>query len=268
MENRQPDYRFFCLGVFVLIAGTIVFRANGGALDIAITNFFYNADLMPGNRFFLARLQPWDWFKKNDSTFAIVLIFPLAFMLVLGLIRSSFRGLVRYASFGLSSVLIGPGLVVNVLFKGFWGRPRPSQTLIFADSLTPDELPFYKVWQPAFLDGLDKASFPCGHASIVIAYIVIAYIFINPQISSRLFGEFRPWKLKLFIGLKYFGLVLAFAGGFVMGLTRIVQGAHFASDVLWSFGMVLLVNWIVYYFVFKIPQWEMKIMTQTADMTA
>lgn len=258
-NSTQPNWLLFGIGILILVAGTIFFRLDAGAFDIAVTKLFYNADLPAGQRFFLAKTEPWLWMKKNDSTFAVFLLVSLIIGLITGLSNRKYRSLVKYSLFGIVSGLLGPGILVNFLFKGYWGRPRPSQTVLWPDSIRPDNLPFYKVWEPAFLDGLDKASFPCGHASIVVIFIVFFYIFKQPDVTAHLFGEFRQWKVKLFTSLKYTGLFIAFPGGLLMGLTRIIQGAHHASDVLWTFGMVLLTNWGLYYFVFKIPQWEQRV---------
>jgi membrane-associated phospholipid phosphatase len=242
--------------MLILFSGTLFFRWNNGAFDKAITNHFYQAELPAGDRFFLAKTQPWLWLKQNDGTFALILTLPLLALLAASYQNPKYRRLKRYAGFGLASVAVGPGLLVNVIFKDYWGRPRPTQTLLWPDSATPDNLPFYKIWEPAFLDGIEKNSFPSGHASIVVAYVVLFYLFKNPEIVAYSFDEFKKWRVFLFTGFKYLGLGISFIGGGLMGFTRIVQGAHFASDVLWSFGMVLLTNWIFYYYIFKIPRWE------------
>jgi len=44
--------------------------------------------------------------------------------------------------------------------------------------------------------------------------------------------------------------------GLAMGVARMAAGGHFASDVLWSGYLVFLVNWLLYYFVLRIPQIE------------
>jgi membrane-associated PAP2 superfamily phosphatase len=41
-----------------------------------------------------------------------------------------------------------------------------------------------------------------------------------------------------------------------LSLARIVQGAHFVSDTLWSFGTMMLISGILYYFVLRIPSQE------------
>jgi membrane-associated PAP2 superfamily phosphatase len=253
----EPDWTLFFFCILILVGGTLFFRMDAGRFDIEITNYYYDSTRLPGERFFLGKQEPWNWLRKNDGTFTLLLVLPLLLTLMASFIKSEFQVLRKYALFGLTSVLLGSGLLVNVLFKGYWGRPRPREVLWWPDSVTPDNLPFYKVWDPAFLDGFAGRSFPCGHASIVIAYLVIFYMFKHPEVMAKIIGGVQSWKIKIFTILKYAGLSITFIGGGLMGLTRIVQGAHFASDVLWSYGMVLSANWILYYFVFKIPKWEM-----------
>lgn len=262
VKFSEPDWNLFYFYILILVVGTIFFRLDAGKYDIEMTNLFYDSAQPPGDRFFLGKEEPWNWLRKNDDTFTFLLVLPLFLSLIASFIKAEFKYLRKYSLFGLTSVLLGSGLLVNILFKGYWGRPRPREVLWWPDSINADNLPFYKVWDPAFIDGFDSKSFPCGHASIVIAYIVIFYIFKHPEILAKISGEVRSWKIKLFTAFKYIGWSVAFIGGGLMGFTRIVQGAHFASDVLWSFGMVLLSNWILYYFVFKIPQWERAALTK------
>jgi len=254
--SRAPNFRLFWLAMILLILGTLLLRFDNGKVDICITSAFYNAELPAGERFFLANEMPWYWLKQNDDSFTVALMVILLFLLAVGLVNQKYRPCIRYSFFGLTSMIIGPGLLVNVLLKGYWGRPRPSQTVLWPDSETPDNLPFYKVWDPAFLDGLDKASFPCGHASIVVVYVILFYIFKHPETIAYITDSQHAWQIKLFFFAKYSGLVIGFIGGGIMGFARIVQGAHHASDVLWTFGIVLLVNWSLYYYVFRIPGWE------------
>ena len=255
---REPDFRLFWIGIIFLIMGTIFFRFDGGKYDILITDHYYHVELPVGERFFLARAEPWATFKKNDGTFTVIPVIFCFYLIGTGLIIPKQRPLVRYGSFGLLALIIGPGLLVNVLFKGFWGRPRPSQTNLWPNSLAPDNLPFYKVWDPAFADGLNNTSFPSGHVSAVVVSVVLFYMFKHPATMARISGDYAELKIKLFTVIKYAGLIIAWAGGILMGFARIVQGAHHASDVLWSYGMVIPVTWGLYYYVFRIPAWEQK----------
>jgi membrane-associated PAP2 superfamily phosphatase len=65
-------------------------------------------------------------------------------------------------------------------------------------------------------------SFPSGHASMGFYLMAPAFLLFHRR---RLAHSF------VLVGL---------AGGLALGITRILQGAHFPSDVLWSAGFVYL----------------------------
>ncbi len=113
-------------------------------------------------------------------------------------------------------MLIGPGLVVNSVFKEHWGRPRPREIVQFGGQKT-----FLKVWQKG--QSGNGSSFPSGHASM-------GFFLLSPYFLLR--RRFKKWAWT------FLGLGLGF--GLLMGLVRMMQGGHFASDVLWAGGMVYL----------------------------
>lgn len=124
-----------------------------------------------------------------------------------------FQGHRRAAMIGLFfalSLVIGPGLVVNAVFKDHFGRPRPIQVTEFGGPLKT--LP---LGQPG-IAGKGK-SFPSGHASMGFFLGLPAFLFLRRH---------RGWCVGFFV----FGVV---AGG-LMGVARILQGAHWLSDILWS----------------------------------
>jgi lipid A 4'-phosphatase len=100
---------------------------------------------------------------------------------------------------------LGPGLVVNVLAKGFGGRPRPDQILQFGGLLE-----FRHPFEPGFAH--KGFSFLCGHCSM-------GFMFMG------LFFLLRGWR-------RWACLVGGFLFGLLQGVGRIVQGSHFASDAL------------------------------------
>ena len=112
---------------------------------------------------------------------------------------------------------VGPGLVVNVLFKDHYGRPRPREV----QELGGEE-PFLPVW----VKGSDTQakSFPCGHCSMGF-YLSTPYLLLKRR-------RRRTGYAVLAAGLVYGGL---------MGVARMMAGGHFLSDVLWAGGM----TWIV-----------------------
>ena len=254
-KKNQKIWTLFAV-LLVLIAGSLLLRIDNGFLDRTVTDAAYRSHLPPGERFYLANSAPWNWLNQNDAVFTFALALPLLGLFILSFLFAEYRPWRRYAGFGLAAFVIGPGLVVNVLFKGYWGRPRPWQTELWPNSVNPPNLPFYRLWEPAFADGLHKPSFPSGHVSIVVIYLVLFYMFNRPQIVAYLTPHYSLFKEKLFAVLKYSGITIAIAGGILMGIARIVQGAHHLSDVFWSFGMVFLVIWVLYHYVFRIRQWE------------
>jgi len=105
---------------------------------------------------------------------------------------------------------IGPGLIVNVVFKDHWGRARPRDVAEFGGT---------KQFTPAFIisDQCDRnCSFVAGHPSMAFALAALALILAR-----------RRRELLL-------GMGLALALGLMVGFGRIVQGGHFLSDVVFS----------------------------------
>jgi len=109
---------------------------------------------------------------------------------------------------------LGPGLLINGILKPCWGRPRPHDTIPFSGA---DKY----VRVGAIGNGSEGASFPSGHASM--GFYLMAPGFVLYRKRRRL-------------AIMFFALGLA--GGTIMGLARIVAGSHFASDVVWSAGIV------------------------------
>ncbi|MFM2480888.1 phosphatase PAP2 family protein [Celerinatantimonas sp. YJH-8] len=110
-------------------------------------------------------------------------------------------------SFLMITLILGPGLLVNTVLKDHsFGRPRPIQIEQFAghDDFAP--VLHYSG------ECRHNCSFVSGHASIAFYFIVLAWVFKK----RRLF-----W---LGVGL-----------GSLVGFIRILQGAHFLSDIVFAF---------------------------------
>lgn len=122
---------------------------------------------------------------------------------------------------------IEPGLVVNAGFKDHWARPRPCQLTEFGGVFT-----FQQPWQPGdpyeSIPGTKKPSFPCGHAAM--GFFMIAPWFILRRKNHR------TASLWLAGGLAF---------GALIGASRISQGGHFLSDIVWSGTLVYLTGLIL-----------------------
>lgn len=191
------------------------------AIDLTISGWFYK----PQQGFFL----------KEETLFVflydlvpiIVDVFEILFpiILLLGFVGPLQRYLVtcRKPTIYLSLVLLlGPGLLVNGVLKNHWGRARPKQTILFGGNKT-----FTAAWIPSN-QCKHNCSFTSGHASMGFYFLSFGYLFPRQR---------RRW---LGIGL---GL-----GGFI-GLARIAQGAHFISDVVFSFFAIYFTTKLVFYLI-------------------
>ena len=116
-------------------------------------------------------------------------------------------------------LVIGPGLVVNIIFKNHFGRARPVQTQELGGKQT-----FSSLGDPGPSPG--GKSFPCGHASMGFYWL-------------GLFVFFWRDRRELAWGFCALGLT----HGLIMGLGRMAQGGHWPSDVLWAGGFVYITAW-------------------------
>jgi len=116
----------------------------------------------------------------------------------------------RGVLFVLLTVGVGNGL--NQLLKRIFARPRPE-----------------------IEDQLSSFSFPSGHAQIsVLFFLTLAYL-ISKWLKNK------KWKFITY------GLMLVLI--FLIGLSRIAEGRHYATDVLagWSIGYTWFIVSVLWY---------------------
>jgi membrane-associated PAP2 superfamily phosphatase len=200
-------------------------------VDIQAAALFYQptsaGDLWPGE------FDPlWRFFYYGAPLFAGLLGVGAFAVLLLGLAKKNWLKWRRHAAFVLLTLALGPGLVVNVIFKDNWGRPRPRQIEVFQGN-APYLPPL------AMGENNDGKSFPAGHASVGFSFFVLWFL----------------WRRRHRL-LAWGGLIGASLLGLLMGLGRMAAGAHFLSDVLWAGYLLFLVALINYYFILRIPQQE------------
>ena len=203
----------FLFVVGLLFVLTIVFYFSD--LDLAISSLFFDG------KWFLAERQPWLFLYDYGNIPSISMGVASLIYLIISIFKNNIREFRRAAIFILLTLILGPGLMVNSVFKKHWGRQRPRQVEQFQADGT-----FTKVWVKTSSGG---SSFPSGHAAIGFFVLTPFFVFV-----------------KRYKKLAYTLFWLGFAYGLFMGVGRVVQGAHFTSDVLWSFGMVFLCNQLLY----------------------
>jgi len=133
----------------------------------------------------------------------------------------------RTALYLLLVMIVGPGLLVNSVFKDHWGRARPSQVTEFGGSKQ-----FTRAAIPA--DQCPKnCSFVSGHASVGFYFLALAFVL--------------PRRRALW-------LVLGTGLGLGIGLVRIMQGGHFLSDVIFCGIIVYLTARVLHALMFPAPK--------------
>lgn len=199
----------------VLILLTVVLHRTNADLRLAALFYQPSADWMLRSR------EPWRLLYDYAWVPAAVMCMPALILLVAGLWHRPSRRWRKIAAFLVLLLLLGPGLMVNLVFKEHWGRPRPKEIVDFGGTHT-----YLQVWQRG--EAMGNGSFPSGHASI--GFFLIAPYFVFRKQS-------RQWAWFFLAG----GTV---AGGLV-GIARIGQGGHFVTDVLWAWGFVYLTGLVL-----------------------
>jgi lipid A 4'-phosphatase len=196
----------------VLVLFSIVVRALD--LDLRVARHFHRSGASPawagnGSAFwnFVYRFGPW----PADIVGGGALIgFIVTFF------RPSLRRHRRSLLLLATVLAVGSGLLVNVTLKQHWGRPRPRDCVEFGGTR-----PFLPVGQP----GGSRAGegFPSGHAAN-------GFYFLSLYVLWR--GR-RPRAAAL-------GLLAGLVMGSILSMQRMLVGAHFLSDCVWSAGIVVL----------------------------
>jgi lipid A 4'-phosphatase len=207
--------------IVLLAAGAITALAFGlyPQLDLSISALFYDQAVR-------------DWPANHDLLFAVHRNFNayLAFILVIftiavpaiAAIRRRTPWLIsgRAAWFLIGSFILGPGLIVNVLLKPEWGRPRPGEVIPFGGKLD-----FVAWWNPFGACG-GNCSFVSGEESLAVW--MLAFAMVLPQ-------RYRTAAITA-----------AALNCAAIALGRIAMGSHFASDVLFAAVLTGLSVWVAY----------------------
>ena len=218
LEKDLKGYvkRYGDIALFVLVSALFLLWPE---IDLVVSGWFYTPE-----QGFVYRHNP-----VIESIYAIfkhmpkVLLPLLFFMWLIALYKGKERGRAKAQTgcsdaglqagpskpwlFLLLALLIGPGILVHLVVKENWDRPRPRQVQEFGG---------HKDFIPAFIPAAmikdqpgNNKSFVSGHAAMGFYLMVLGWVFRR-----------RSWF--------YAGLVV----GSVVSLGRIIQGGHFLSDVV------------------------------------
>ncbi len=210
------NVRDFALPVAILILATIVIAATNA--DVLVS-----APFCIGGKWPVGDQQPWHFLYLLDRGPSILLGTSGLAAAVIGCIYKQRRSWIRPGLFLVILLTLGPGLLVNTVFKDYWGRPRPREIVQFGGTKE-----FLHPWQKGIAH--NGRSFPSGHSSA--AFYLSAPFFLLRRRKPR---AAAMWMTG--------GLIF----GMLMSVARIAQGGHFLSDTLWAWGMVHLLAVALYY---------------------
>ena len=208
--------RDVAIPVTILVLVTVLIAWSGVDLKLS-------AQFCIGGKWPVGDLQPWQALYKLDRIPALIVGVSGLGATILGVLYQKRRHWIRPGLFLVILLAVGPGLVVNSVFKEYWGRPRPREVTQFGGKKE-----FLHPWQKGVAHA--GRSFPSGHSSA--AFYLTAPYFVYRRRNARVA---RLWLLG---GLSF---------GLLMSLARITQGGHFLSDNLWAWGMVHLIAVALYY---------------------
>jgi lipid A 4'-phosphatase len=215
-EIGKPAIRLF-LAIHVLL-GLAFYFAPG--IDLGVSSLFYTPakGFVLGSRSSTKVLPYIPWVT-------IVLVNSLLLLLMGNLVAgwrkpqsTAHLQSIQRTLFLLLTLILGPGLLINVILKNQTGRTRPNRVEAFGGN---------RQFTPAFIiTGACKTncSFVSGDASM--GYYVLAFLFLARK---------RRWAIAL----------AAYTLGTSIGVLRIAQGAHFLSDVIFAGFFTYLVAWLL-----------------------
>lgn len=230
LASRYRRYWLPDLMLIISLMGLTIWLCTQTKIDFIVSDWFHRPVASPEEAWPYSRLLIWKLFNKSDIWMVGLLSCGAVFALLLSQFKSRYKRLRIYAVFILLSLILGPGIIVNLVFKDHWGRPRPRQVVEYGGEQTY-VLPLSK--------GTGGQSFPSGHASVGFSYVVFWFIWRRR----------RPARA-------FWALIGAISLGALFGMARLTIGAHFLSDILWAFYIPFLTSLVLYHFVLRIPQHE------------
>jgi membrane-associated PAP2 superfamily phosphatase len=201
---KRQSFKDFSILILLLGILTLLFRFTN--LDITLEHYFYS----PEKGWMLQYKPVWDFIYRFG-------IFPGYFLAFCGLIMISVsywnNKYIRFRKVSLLlvfTIIVGPGILVNLVLKDHTGRPRPRDITEFGGTEN-----YLCICEKAKTN--EGKSFPCGHCSMGF-YLAIPYLF------------YRNRKRVL----AYTFLATGISYGILIGIARMMAGGHFASDVVWA----------------------------------
>lgn len=235
MDQREGRRNLLAFCAVSAIGGAILYRFPG--IDLFLAGLFYD----PGAGFAAARDPDVRLLRRSFLWIGYAVFAGLALSAgarvlwgryVFGLTRRSICFIIAFS-------ILGPGVIVNNVFKDHWDRARPRAIAAFGGE---------KAFTPplAIADQCERnCSFVSGEASYGFAYCGFAFL-VAPRLRRRVF-----WA--------------AFGFGSAVGAVRMMMGAHFLSDVFFAGVFTIAFAWYVHREIVKRGRLD-RVLDRVADM--
>jgi membrane-associated PAP2 superfamily phosphatase len=199
-------------------------------LDLAVARHFYRHVDAGNNTFGWRTYSPLMQARDVGLWISTVLVLPAVAALVTKIFLPRRKMLMsgRAALFLIATMALAPGLLVNVVLKDHWGRPRPIDVTQFGG----DEH-FVAWWDPRG-DCPKNCAFVSGDVAGT-AWILAPAVLAPPQ-----------WRAAAY------GAALALTAG--MAAIRVMAGGHFVSDTIFAGVFTFLIIWIAHGLIYRWPR--------------
>jgi lipid A 4'-phosphatase len=193
-------------------------------LDLKLASLFYD----PATKSFPLKLNWWAALVRDGAMWiAWGLAAPAILALIAKIMRPDRPLLIsgRAVIFLLLTMILSAGVLTNLTFKSYWGRPRPLLVTEFNG-----DLPFKAWWDPR--GGCDhNCSFFSGEGAT--AFWTYAPAALAPP----------SWRPLAYAAATVFGVVTS--------VLRMAFGGHFFSDVAVAGLVTFLVIWVVHGLIYR-----------------
>ena len=210
------NFNFYLKILVIMLALSIIFFLFPN-IDITVSGLFFGQD---GS--FLASEQDWliYFIRKMILPLLALLVF---FIPIAAAVKQYIYGEkilnkpLRDWTFLFSCLVLGTGVIVNSIFKSFWGRARPNDTLVFGG-----EQPFSIPWL-----NVDYCEANCSFVSGDVSFFTLS-------LAILLIFNKQTWN------------IFAYSAIILISLLRIMEGDHFLSDTIMSFIITYVVIKVLY----------------------
>lgn len=210
------------IAVLAAVAAVVtVAMLMGVEVDLRVAQFFFDPsrNRFPGDSHSVGIFREKGFVALATCGAAIIIA------VVTRLLRKKEVVSMRAVLFLVSTLVLGPGLLVNGILKEHWDRPRPAQVKQFGGKLD-----YVNWWDPRGTC-TRNCSFVSGEVSSA-AWMFAPAMLAPPQ-----------WQVAAYAAASVFTVIISVA--------RMVPGRHFLTDALFATLLTLILIWGVHWLIFK-----------------